>query len=476
MRQAMSRSGSIDGGRERPYDRGLGRQGDRMTRGVRIWAIVGLIGAGLWPAGPAAADHHFMQIVEVYNGTGTREFIELQASSSGQNNLTGHKVVTYNSDGTVDTEYPFTSDPPSGADDETYLLATTAAQTQFGLGAVDLVMPTAGLDEFGGKVCFVSVEGNGNVDCMAWGEYTGSSTGVGSPFSPQLGLPEGASVERTIVGSLDSGDDTNQSAADFDWAVAPTPQPSSSASPGQASGGVIRLASASMSGPEMTGTAPVSVVRDGIDDAATGATVRFNEGTAIEPQDFDDSNSDVSFPVDVTAALASLTLFEDALDEGDETVGVRVDDPDGESALGKPFIGIFTITDNDGDLTKPVSRITKPKNGTSHKRANLTKILGRVADCCSGIDKIQVALRMKRTNGTCRWWTGQRFRAGACGTKRFKDASGAGTWQYGLSSLLPKSVGTNVRFYTVYSRGVDEDGNLETTFSGGRNANRFEIT
>src|SRR4030095_13875821 len=77
----------------------------------------------------------------------------------------------------------------------------------------------------GGKVCWDATL----VDCVAWGNYSGSSTGVGSPAVPG-GIPSGKAIRRDLAISggattLEATDDTGDSAADFDVA---DPQPRNS--------------------------------------------------------------------------------------------------------------------------------------------------------------------------------------------------------------------------------------------------------
>jgi cysteine-rich repeat protein len=87
---------------------------------------------------------------------------------------------------------------------------------------------TAALPRLGGKVCFFDPGGLGDIDCAAWGSYSGSPIGVGTPFNAPVGLVRGRAMQRRldICGSpalLDSCDDTEDSANDF-RAVLPAPR------------------------------------------------------------------------------------------------------------------------------------------------------------------------------------------------------------------------------------------------------------
>jgi hypothetical protein len=105
------------------------------------------------------------------------------------------------------------------------------------------------IDGAGGKACFVdpSIDppppyprttgaADSFIDCVSWGSY--SPTDVGTPAAA---IPPGSSIERRISGGtcptgLDSGDDTNNSAADFLIAT-PSPRPNSAIPTEQACGG-----------------------------------------------------------------------------------------------------------------------------------------------------------------------------------------------------------------------------------------------
>src|SRR5688572_8250275 len=200
------------------------------TKSSKKWASLKLaplaVGLLLF-IGPAQAVFHLMKVVQVFTGTPaspSAKYVLLQMYASGQNLVDDHDVLVYNALGTQIGRVVFTSNVPSGANQARILIATTQAETFFGVQA-DLEMPAAMLAD-GGKVCFA-----GTIDCVAWGSYRGSLTGVGTPFGAPSGIPGGrAAVRRLdISGStttLNSGDDTNNSANDF---RAGTPAPRNNA-------------------------------------------------------------------------------------------------------------------------------------------------------------------------------------------------------------------------------------------------------
>lgn len=166
--------------------------------------------AALATAAPAHAAFHFMKIVEVYPGSAaipTSQYVILQMYSGGQNLVSGHTIQVFNAAGTVVGTYTFPGHVSNGANQARILIATAAAATEFGIAA-DLAM-TSTIPATGGKVCFDAI------DCVTWGNYTGAGP-VGTPAAP-AGIPSGQALVRDLGdGVLQSSDDTNDSASDFD--------------------------------------------------------------------------------------------------------------------------------------------------------------------------------------------------------------------------------------------------------------------
>jgi hypothetical protein len=187
----------------------------------RIALFVGVLIAGLLAqSGPALASFHLNKIVEVFGGTTEQpdaQYVELKMYSSGQNFVSGHPVIVYDAAGIESDRFTFSENAASGNDQDSMLVATTEAEALFGVQA-DLEM-TATLDPAGGKVCFETI------DCVSWGSFSAADSSTGDPFGPPFGLPAGSAIGRDISGGndpneLDGGDDTNDSAADFDAAQA----------------------------------------------------------------------------------------------------------------------------------------------------------------------------------------------------------------------------------------------------------------
>ncbi len=192
-----------------------------MHRANRLLRVVAPVVAALLTlcAGRSAwASFHLMKVREAYAGSAAApnaQYVELQMYSANQTSLGGHGITVFSANGTMIGMFLFPATPlgprPSQS---TVLIATTEAATFFSI-TPDLTM-TAILPRAGGKVCFDAIP----VDCVAWGSYSGSAMGVGSPASPTAGLVLGRALSRRLditpgTTTLEAADDTDQSANDF---------------------------------------------------------------------------------------------------------------------------------------------------------------------------------------------------------------------------------------------------------------------
>lgn len=215
-------------------------------------------------AAPAAATFHLMQIREVYPGSAAApeaEYVELQMWAPGQNLVAGHILHSYDASGGVTGTSTFDHDVSGEANQSTLLLATPQAESQFGVVA-DASLAPGSLSSGGGAVCWEAV------DCVAWGNFSGTlPSPAGTPASAG-GIPDGMALRRSISRGcatlLDPLDDNDNSAADF-TVVFPLPRPNSTAPteqpcpPGGAGGGTEGGAGGG-NGPEAA-EAPSTVLR-----------------------------------------------------------------------------------------------------------------------------------------------------------------------------------------------------------------------
>jgi hypothetical protein len=186
-------------------------------------------------AAPAQASFHEMSIREVYPGSIANlssEYVELQMWSPGQNFVEGHILRTYDAVGTP-TKSILPADVKGGANQSTILIGGGETETAFPGIAPDAFLSGVNLlDPAGGAVCWE------NLDCVAWGSFSG--TAAAATGTPAPAIPDGMALRRKIGAGcgtlLEQGDDTNNSAADFE-AVFPGPRPNSVAPTEHACGG-----------------------------------------------------------------------------------------------------------------------------------------------------------------------------------------------------------------------------------------------
>ena len=179
--------------------------------------IAAVFSMALGAAAPAFASFHLMKIMEVFPGTVSApnaQYVVIRSYAVGQTLLGSHQIHVYNAVGTEVSGSPFTfsGSVSNGPDQMEVLIATADAAALFDLDADLTMMPVLPLS--GGKVCYDAI------DCVAWGSYHGSSTGVGTPFNAPVGLVQGQAMQRRLdicMGSttLEACDDTDDSANDF---------------------------------------------------------------------------------------------------------------------------------------------------------------------------------------------------------------------------------------------------------------------
>src|ERR1051325_916605 len=171
------------------------------VRSAAVAALVVL--AGALGARPAHASFHLNKVVEIFPGTAAApdaQYVVLQAYFSGQEFVSNRILHFYDSQGNDVLSYTIPHDVAVGNDQSKILFATAAAQTFFGTaGFADFVIPGTPIHPEGGKVCF---EGGPSfpvtLDCVAWGNYSGSAVGVGTPFRAFIGLSSRQAAQRRL--------------------------------------------------------------------------------------------------------------------------------------------------------------------------------------------------------------------------------------------------------------------------------------
>ena len=449
---------------------------------TRVAMVTAFVGGVLSVIPSAQASFHLMAIGEVFAGTPGHtgaDYVELTMLANGQDEVDGTRLRFYDADGDLSGTEVLEGDLAGGDAGETILVATTSAGALFGV-TPDFTLGTQ-ISGSAGKVCFESPPAGDIttvIDCASWGNFTGSSTGSGTPFRPGYGIASGGSMVRR--GSSPNVVDSANSSGDFKL-DGPTPR-TLSGDTGSVAGGVFRMTPQTLQLTEGD-EEQITVSREG-DTAETGqVTVRARPNSA-RPNDFDLEGGPLQFAVDDTVALANLEIVDDNRFERKERFWVFLTDPMDAGQSGS-VLGTFAeirvvVTDDEVDNRPPASAIYRPKDGRSYSAARLRTFKGTVIDGEneSGPREVGIALRKKLTNGKCKWLRSNgRFARGGCSSRRYVDAAlkGAVEWRFHLDRPLAPSVGTRIKDYKLFSRARDNAGNMETSLED-PNVCRFEIS
>ncbi|HJR46122.1 MAG TPA: Calx-beta domain-containing protein [Actinomycetota bacterium] len=232
---------------------------------------------------------------------------------------------------------------------------------------------------------------------------------------------------------------------------------------------------------ENLGRVQLIVVRAG--DASAPASVGYAtvDGTATAGEDYEAASETVEFQSGQRVRRIELTTRDDADQEGTESFTVELTPSQGAALAPADATTSEVVLQDDetptSDTVAPVSYFHQPLHDTTYRPRAMRDVLAFAEDDGVGVKAVQVALVMKRRGGGCRWFdrSERGFVAGDCATKRWMRFSTSETMVYTLPDPLRRSIGTRIRFYKAWSRGIDELGNVERAFRSGRNRVRFEI-
>jgi Ca2+-binding RTX toxin-like protein len=188
---------------------------------IRIATLAALtLTATMGLASSAKADHHLIMVREVHRGaTAAGDYVMLQMFADGENvALNTHYIDILDTGGMANAEYPLPTGM-IGQNQRTILIGNT------GVAGADFSDPGVVVPAQG-AVCYDengTYNGTNGIDCVAWGNFTGSTHPLSSPALPVAlsggNLGTNQSLVRTIsrgcATQLDAADDTNNSAADF---------------------------------------------------------------------------------------------------------------------------------------------------------------------------------------------------------------------------------------------------------------------
>lgn len=245
----------------------------------------------------------------------------------------------------------------------------------------------------------------------------------------------------------------------------------------------VSLAKGSLTTYENLGKVEFVVVRAGsLENISSVSALDYTtiDGSALAGSDYETTSGSVTFDSGQRIKRFTVPLANDTVREEAETFEVALSGIMGAEATD-PASAEVTILDDENpssDTDAPVTFFHQPLDGRTYTPAVIRDFLVQTDDIGSGIKKVQIALRAKMTNGRCRWYQHRTkgFVTASC-TKKVWGVrlEGADTVYYTLPNKLRSSRGTKIRFYTAWSRGIDQVDNVERTFERKRNLSRFEV-
>ena len=140
----------------------------------------------------------------------------------------------------------------------------------------------------------------------------------------------------------------------------------------------FQFSSATYSIAENGGSATINVTRTGASNAATVTCSKLNTGTATPGVDFTQTlDTTLAFGEGETSKTCQVSVINDALDEGDETVNLSLSAGAG-ATLGTQSTAVLTITDDDATPSLSVTDVTVEEfNSTADFKVTLSAVSGR---------------------------------------------------------------------------------------------------
>ena len=241
---------------------------------------------------------------------------------------------------------------------------------------------------------------------------------------------------------------------------------------------------------ENRGQIVVHIVRSGPLTSPTTVQWSTQNGSAQAGTDFQASSGNSQFATDQYQDLITIPLVNDNVSESDETFSVTLSGASSGS-ISNPSSTTITIHDEDRsqtvDVTPPYTAFHQPLHKEKYDARDMRTLIAFMQDDenGTGMKRVDLAIRMKRDDGTCRWWNGTSFRQRSCTRKRWSQ-TGRGTetrveyfsdtaiFELG-KSLKSSNRASDIKYYTAYCRGHDVAGNIQREMITGQNRNNFDI-
>jgi len=167
------------------------------TRGVAVAAALATLSI-IFTAAPASATFHLAHIHRIMTGLGAStdvQYVEIDMNASGQNLVSGTKLIAYHTDGSFDHVVLTVASDLSSAQKRPWIMASSAFATAAGI-TPDFTFDSSagkGLPARDAMVCWgnptdpTKPTSFGMVDCVSYGNFTGpgnSFTSAANPLNP----------------------------------------------------------------------------------------------------------------------------------------------------------------------------------------------------------------------------------------------------------------------------------------------------
>jgi hypothetical protein len=186
---------------------------------------IAVLTASLALAASAHATYHLIKIRSIFrgpSGSPSGAWVELQMYAPVQNFVGGHQIRIYTATATTFSGFTLPSNVASGDNQRRILVGDTSAPgtPDFTIGGLGTSLTNLAA---GGAACWDVV------DCVSWGNFTGNALLPSSAGTPIAGGLSGNMVSVRSIGAncptaLDAADDTDNSSADFGFAVGYMPR------------------------------------------------------------------------------------------------------------------------------------------------------------------------------------------------------------------------------------------------------------
>lgn len=136
--------------------------------------------------------------------------------------------------------------------------------------------------------------------------------------------------------------------------------------------GQVRFKTAITNAGETAGTAIVTVSLTGALSAPASVNFGTTNGTATSGSDYTSTSGTLSFAPGETEKTFAVQVMDDSLNEGDETVVLRLTSPSSNLLLGEPSTAVLKIIDNDPLPTISIDDVTVGEGDTGTTNAIFT--------------------------------------------------------------------------------------------------------